>query len=78
MVNGLKTAPNPGVSGGCNAFHFAAGKRKELVKASRKNDSLCYLSSDFLADSYQEERELTVLQQQAAAAAMGGKGEKKK
>lgn len=25
-----------------------------------ENDSLCYLSSDFLADSYQEERELTV------------------
>lgn len=25
-----------------------------------QNDSLCYLSSDTMADSYQEERELTV------------------
>lgn len=32
-----------------------------IIKSFLENDSLCYLSSDSLADSYQEERELAVL-----------------
>lgn len=33
---------------------------KRISESLLENDSLCYLSSDFLADSYQEEKELTV------------------
>ncbi len=36
------------------------GGKKRISESLLENDSLCYLSSDFLADSYQEERELTV------------------
>lgn len=38
--------------------------KKRISESLLENDSLCYLSSDFLADSYQEERELTVHQQE--------------
>lgn len=53
-------------------FHFAVSEVGGGISESLlENDSLCYLSSDFLADSYQEERELTVQQQR-------GEEEKKK
>ena len=35
---------------------------KRISESLLENDSLCYLSSYFLVDSYQEERELTVHQ----------------
>ena len=34
--------------------------KKGISESLLENDSLCYLSSDSLADSYQEEREVTV------------------
>lgn len=45
-------------------FHFVVseGGEERISESLLENDSLCYLSSDFLADSYQEERELTVRQ----------------
>lgn len=43
-------------------FHFVVSERGGISESLLENDSLCYLSSDFLADSYQEERELTVQQ----------------
>lgn len=53
------------VSEGYNMYHFVVrGEKKRISESLLENDSLCYLSSDFLADSYQEERELTVQQRE--------------
>ena len=40
------------------------GEKKRISESLLENDSLCYSSSDFLADSYQEERELAVHQRE--------------
>lgn len=67
-----RDAAEPDVSKGYNMFHFAVSEGGGRISESLlENDSLCYLSSDFLADSYQEERELTVQQRR------GGGGKKK-
>lgn len=50
------------VSGGYDLFLRWGGKKKRISESLQENDILCYLSSDSLADSYQEERELTVRQ----------------
>lgn len=52
------------VSEGYNMYHFVVRGKKRISESLLENDSLCYLSSDFLADSYQEERELTVQQRE--------------
>ena len=46
-------------------YHFVVrGGKKRISESLLENDSLCYSSSDFLADSYQEERELAVHQRE--------------
>lgn len=52
------------VSKGYNMYHFVVRGKKRISESLLENDILCYLSSDFLADSYHEERELTVQQQE--------------
>lgn len=41
---------------------FGGGGDGRISERLLENDSLCYLSPDFTADSYREERELTVQQ----------------
>lgn len=50
------------VSEGYNTCHLVGGGNGRISERLLENDSLCYLSPDFTAVSYREERELTVQQ----------------